>query len=228
MTPPPLIIASARGIPGTVGALVRDRAGAFYLLANHHVVFGGGAAAGDPVWGIPRDCGVDPGRSAVCLGLARPGMIGRVTYDGNACFVDCALVELRSDGCFPAWLQRVMSSQAWPSRAARAESGMSVVKNGPTTGLTEGVVVDAAYPDAPCIEGREWTATDQLLVDSRDPQLNFSCRGDSGAALLNTAGCMVGLVWGATMHGQGIACPIQPVLDCLSVSLISAFPGNYA
>jgi hypothetical protein len=206
--------------------MVRDRAGAVYLLANHHVVFGGGAAAGDPVWGIPQDCGDDADRGAVCLGLARPGMIGRVTYERDACFVDCALVELRSDARFPAWLQRVIFSDVWPSRAAKAASGMSVVKNGPTTGLTKGVVVDAAYPDAPFIEGREWTATGQLLVDSRDPELNFSSRGDSGAALLNAAGCVVGLVWGATMHGQGIACPIQPVLDCLSVSLIAAMPRD--
>ena len=222
MTPQLLIIASARGIPGVAGTLVRDRAGAVCLIANHHVVFGGGAAAGDPVWGIPGDTAGDGG--AVCLGLARSGMICRVTYEREACFVDCALIELRRDARFPAWLHSVIFSGAWPSRVARAASGMPVMKNGPTTGLTEGVVVDAAYSDAPFIEGREWTATGQLLVDSRDPELNFSGQGDSGSALLNAEGCIVGLVWGASMHGQGIACPIEPVLDCLSVSLIAAMP----
>jgi len=88
--------------------------------------------------------------------------------------------------------------------------------------------VDVAFPDAPFIEGREWIATSQLLVDSLDPQLNFTARGDSGATLLDGAGHVVGLVWGATMHGQGLACPIQPVLDCLSVSLIPELPQGYA
>ena len=70
-----LRIASARGVPGTAGALVADGSGRLLLLANYHVVFGGGAAAGDPVWAIPPGCEGDCRRDAVWIGVAERGWL---------------------------------------------------------------------------------------------------------------------------------------------------------
>jgi hypothetical protein len=215
-----LRIANARGVPGTAGTLVCDAAGARFVLANHHVVFGGGAADGDRVWAVPPDV-EDAEREAIWLGRARRGQIGRVTFGGETYFVDCALVELADATRFPSWLQTSVSGP-WPSVAAAAAPGMRVVKNGVTTGRTEGVLVDVAYPDHPFVGGRWWDAPGQLLVDSLDPELNFSAPGDSGAALLDERGRVVGLLWGSNENGQGIACPIDPVLDSLGVTLATA------
>jgi hypothetical protein len=218
MTRPVLQIANSRGVPGTAGALVRDETGADLLLANYHVVFGEGATSGERVWAIPPDQPKEPRGWAVCLGAAQQGRIGRVTFNGEACFVDCALVELAAGNGFPAWLEEVISGP-WPSEIGMAAPGQGVWKHGPTTGVTEGVVVDIAYPDYPVIDNRSWTATGQLLVEPRDPELNFSASGDSGSALCDQHGRMVGLLWGANLSGQGIACPIEPILNCLGVSL---------
>lgn len=221
MIPPALRIASAQGVPGTASALVRDAHGVRLLLANHHVVFGGGAVSGDRVWALPPDWDDGSDGDAVCLGRARCGQIGRVTFVGETYFVDCAVVELANDTCFPSWLELLMAN-AWPSEIATPEPGMRVFKHGATSGTTEGVLVDVSYPDHPFVEGRSWTAPGQLLVDSRDPGLNFSAPGDSGAALLDEHGRILGLLWGSNASGQGVACPIAPVLDYLAVTLFAA------
>jgi hypothetical protein len=213
---PVLQIVNERGVPGTTAALVSDADGRRYLLANHHLVFGGGGAPGGRVWALPAQS-ADP-QEAVVIGLARSGNIGRVSFGGEVCFVDCALVELADPAGFPRWLRLVLGD-AWPAEAAPADPGIPVVKHGPATGTTRGVILDIEYPDHAVIAGRKWSAPGQLLVGSRDPELIFCAPGDSGAALLDDRGRILGLVWGSNESGQGVACPIGPVLDCLSVTL---------
>lgn len=221
MSATPLRIASAHGVPGTAGALVVGADGLRCVLTNHHVMFGGGAVVGDRVWALAPEDEIYQAREAVCLGRARSGQIGRVTFNDETYFVDCAVVAIADETLFPVWLKSVLS-ETWPLETAGAEPGMSVFKCGAGTEFTEGTVVDVAYPDHPFIDGRSWSAPGQLLVDSRDPELNFSAPGDSGAALLDGGGRIIGLLWGSTANGQGIACPIEPVLDCLKVTLVAA------
>jgi hypothetical protein len=184
-------------------------------------MLGGGAVIGDRVWAIPPESEDDEAGEPVCLGRASSGQIGRVTSGDETYFVDCAVVAIADESSFPAWLRAVLADNPWPSETAAAESGMRVFKCGATTEFTEGVMVDVAYPDHPFIDGRSWSAPGQLLVDSRDPELNFSAPGDSGASVLDERGRIVGLLWGSTANGQGIACPIEPVLDCLGVKLVT-------
>src|SRR5262249_19613383 len=178
---------------------------------------GAGASIGDVVWALPVDGG-DGMSTAVAIGHARRGQLGRGTYAGDTCFVDCALIELVDRNDPPAWLAGVLAS-GWPDETAPPSIDQHVLKVGASTGTTEGVVVDATYRDEPFIDGRSWEAPGQLLINSRDPALNFSGPGDSGAAVLNNAGRLVGLLWGSNSAGQGLACPIAPVLDCLGVRL---------
>ena len=216
---PVLRIVNSRGVPGTAGVMVRDPAGGRLLIANHHVIFGGGASAGETVWALSPDDEdplLDP--RAAALGTARSGRIGRVTFQGTVYFVDCALIELFDDTRFPEWLRSALDGP-WPTALAAAHPGAGAIKHGSSTGTTEGTIVDAAYPDRPFMEGRSWAAPRQLLIQSRDPELNFSAPGDSGAALLDEQGRILGLMWGSNTGGQGVACPIEPVLDCLGVVL---------
>jgi hypothetical protein len=208
-----LRIANARGVPGTAGPVVTDRAGARFVLANHHVLYGEGAVPGDRVWALPPEDGHGE-HTVAYLGRARGGTIGRVTFRDEAVFVDCALIELASE--LPEWLAIGTNSERG---VAAARPGLEVVKHGARTGTTHGVIADVAYPDRPYVEGRVWIAENQLLIESREPDLVFSGPGDSGAGITDELGRIVGLLWGSNANGQGIACPIEAVLHALEVSL---------
>jgi hypothetical protein len=211
---PAVRLVNSRGVPGTAAATVRDGTGTRFLLTNYHVAFGDGAPAGEPVWAVPEPDSLADG---VVLGPTRRGEIGRVSVDGRIGFVDCALVELGSDP-LPAWLRDCLDVTRRPGPAA-VSVGSTVVKHGPTTGTTLGVVLDADHQDRPVIGGHTFHAVGQLLIGSQETQLNFSAAGDSGAAVLDDEGFIVGLLWGSNALGEGMASPIAAVLDCLGVTL---------
>ncbi|MET8863810.1 hypothetical protein ABZW11_12705 [Nonomuraea sp. NPDC004580] len=212
MGPPAVRIVNARGVPGVASVLVRDAEGALHLLTGHHVLHGCGAQAGDVVWALPSD-----GDEPVRLGQAGHGHLGTVKHDGEEYFVDAALIRLDDVRNLPGWLRLALAGP-WPVEVARPEPKALVCKHGPGTGRTDGVLLDVAYPDRPFIDGREFRAPGQLLVGPRDPGRVFSTSGDSGAALLDGQRRLVGLLWGTTAGGDGVACPIAPVLDRLGVT----------
>ena len=158
MSAAPLHIASSRGVPGTAGAIVADAEGSRCVLTNYHVILGSGAVVGDQVWAIPPGLGNAVAHEPVCLGRAHAGRIGRVTLGDETYFVDCAVAAVADDPPFPAWLRAALADDTWPSETAAAVPGMHVFKCGATTGFTEGIVVDVAYPEHPFIEGRSWRA----------------------------------------------------------------------
>lgn len=201
---------------------MRDNDNVTYLMTTYHVAFGGGATIGDRVWAIPwnyRFKDNDTG-GAVSVGTVSRGMIGRVTYSAQTYFVDCALVQLSCNDNFPDWLRRAIANHSI-QHVAEARLGLNVTKYGQATGRTRGKIIHQNYQDNPLIDDRSWIAPGQLLVDSEDPEFNFLAPGDSGAALLTETNEIVGLLWGVTTSGQGLACPIEPVLDSLQVSLIA-------
>jgi hypothetical protein len=217
-----LQLVNDRGEPGTAAALVADASGRRYLLANHHLVFGPDGAAGDRIWALPAGDPDDAGRQdAVLIGHAHSGEIGRVSVGDAVCFVDCALVQLAEPAGFPRWLDALLAA-GWPADVGVPAAGTAVVKHGPATGTTRGTVLDIAYPDNAFIEGRRWSAPGQLLAGSGDPDVIFCASGDSGAALLDERDRILGLVWGSNESGQGVACPVGAVLDCLGVTLAPA------
>lgn len=213
-----LKIANARGVPGTAGAFLNDADGARYLLAAHHVVFGSGASVGDKVWALP------PGDVApsevVEVGRAVRGEIGRAGAGDAISFVDCALVAIKRASereAWPEWLSQTFAKLPSTAKPAAARRGGQVRKVGATTGATIGLVVDDGYDDQPLIGGRSWTASRQLLVRSLDPALDFSGPGDSGAVVFDEADRAVGLLWGTSAGGQGLASPMCLVLEVLGM-----------
>jgi len=213
-----LSIANAKGLPGSAGMMIENAQGKRCLLTNHHVVFGGGAVTHDPVWALPPDYDGGSRVHAVFLGRGLTGRIGRVSVAEGTCFVDCALVQIGDETTFPPWLAAEIANSSVVG-IGDAEVGLPVEKYGATTGFTTGSIVDAAYVDHPYVGGRWWSAPGQLLVDPFDPELNFSGPGDSGATLLDEQGRAIGLLWGTNANGQGIACPIRAVLECLGLAL---------
>jgi ABC-type uncharacterized transport system substrate-binding protein len=220
---PSVRIINAKGVPGTIGAIVRGNNNALKFLTNHHVLFGDGAIAGDKV------CAVEErnGRTHVIeIGATVSGHIGRVFYDGAAVFVDCAVGVFTNPERLPASLQdRLRAMVQFPGVADGAIGGM-VTKDGAATGQTAGCIVDVAYPDVPLIDGRRYDAPRQLLIKPLTAaglppnlEVNFCAAGDSGAAVLDEHRRIVGLLWGANANGEGIACPIRPALEALEVEL---------
>jgi hypothetical protein len=203
-------IANARGVPGTVGGLVTAPADGAMLLSSHHVLFGAGAESEEPVWSVgEREKGPDFRR----VGIASRGRLGTVMHKGDEYHVDCALARLDRS----SRLGRRRALRPAPPRPLRA--GDRVFKLGGATGATEGVVVDAEHPAVAELDGRTHAAPRQILVRPRAGAAPFSAPGDSGAALRDVDGTIVGLIWGATDRGESLACHIGPVLDCLGVRL---------
>ena len=214
-----LRIENARGVPGTAGAVVRDTHGIDYLLSTHHVVFGLGAQPGDAVWAVPT-FDVHGPRDRVLVGRAASGKIGPTLCGDQTHFIDCALVRLEDQVAFPPWLKATLAGP-WPTTTTTPLATLEVLKHGPITGTTMGAIGDAAYPDSTAVDGETIRAPNQVLIRSNDSNLNFAAPGDSGAAIVDHRHQMVGVLWGCNDTGDGIACPIDPVLSALDVSLVA-------
>jgi hypothetical protein len=211
-----LPLVNARGVPGALGAVVRTAAGERGFVTCQHVLFGGGAGPGDRVWAMddgPR------GRAFAEIGRTVAGWIGRVTHAGETCFVDCAVGVLHDDARLPPFVVRALADAAAVGAAASAEAGGRVRKAAWVTGVTEGVVADTDHYERPYVHGRSVDAPRQLRVRPLDARLCFSAPGESGAAVLDEAGRVVGFLWGTTPQGEGIACPAAAALEQLGVVL---------
>jgi hypothetical protein len=205
-------IANSRGVPGTACGLVAAPGEGVLLLTSHHVLFGAGAEPGEPVWAVGEGEDTPDFRRA---GVALHGRLGTVVYMGAEHHVDCALVALDR----PSRARRRGAPRSTLPRPPRP--GDPVFKFGGATGATEGIVVDAEYPAVAELDGRTHPAPRQILVRALAGATPFSAPGDSGAALRDVNGAIVGLIWGATDGGESIACQIGPVLDCLGVHQIA-------
>ncbi len=94
-----------------------------------------------------------------------------------------------------------------------------VMKTGAATGITRGSVIDIQHSDYAWIAGLPYPARGQILVQPTHCKTPFSAAGDSGAVIIDGAGRAVALLWGTNSRGQGVACPIAPVLYALNLSL---------
>jgi hypothetical protein len=202
-------IANARGVPGTVACAVGAPGEGPMLLTGHHVLFGAGGVPREPVWLVG---GGEEAPEFRRVGTTLRGHLGTVEFDGASYHVDCALVGLAR----PA---RRRARFGLPP--ARLRAGDHVFKLGGATGATAGVVVATDHPAVTELDGRTHPAPRQILVRPRDGEGPLSGPGDSGAALRDADGAVVGLLWGVTDRGESLACHIAPVLACLAVSAVA-------
>lgn len=212
-------IANARGVPGTLGCIaytLHDRRPV--LLSNWHVLFGRGGAEDGTVWLVDETSGT---RRFSAIGRTLYGKIGTVQLCSETYYVDCAVGSFMLVSGNGADELIALATAQVPCIAGHevAQPGLSVAKIGTATGTTAGIVVDTNYSDYAWIEGRPYSALQQLLVKPADGHPVFSAEGDSGALIINTAGSAVGLLWGTNSRGEGVACHIGPVLHTLNIGL---------
>ncbi len=203
-----LRITSSTGITGTLGCLahaLHDEQPV--VLSTWHVLFGNSAREGDAVWLVNETNGE---RSYAPLGRSLYGKLGRVRFAGAEHYIDCAvsscLVSPR-DTCFSRTLTSVNGHDT-------PRVGDRVTKTGAATGTTTGIIVDVNYskPDQPAF------GPAQILIKPIDDAV-FAAEGDSGALIVSDAKKAVGLLWGTNTSGEGVACPIAPVLHALNITL---------
>lgn len=215
-------LVNARGTPGSLaffGIARHDRSPV--IVSAHHVLFGDGACAGSPVWAADH---ATLGARWRRIGRTVYGRSGIVRHNGASTYVDCAVAVIE----WPELAASVLSATHDAYTAPRPLApGDRVMKVAAATGETEGVVVEAARS----VRTLRYGAVDapgQILVRSIDRGHPFAAEGDSGAAVRNRDGDVVGMLWAATAGGEGIASPIEPVLYVLHVIPVDVAPNDYS
>ncbi len=216
-TAPGAKIANCKGVPGTVGcfAYMRD-SGQPVVLSNWHIMYGKEASRDDRMWLVEE---TNKRENLQELGRVLSGKIGIVRFHNWEVYVDCAICTCTTETTvkqkrFSLFDRKLIS----PSVKGHCEAsiGDPVFKIGSVTGRTGGIVVDDRHSDTALIEGQTFDAKGQLLIRSENG-LAFSAGGDSGAIIFNRDNKAVGLLWGTNCRGEGVACPIAPVLSVLNI-----------
>lgn len=212
---PGIAIANSKGVPGTLGCLVKGREdNTWGLLSNYHVLYGKKASKDEPIWLI--DYQADGEYQCREIGKTQQAKIGIMEIWEEKYFVDCAVGKLNGG----LTQRHRFSHTAFSAEgAASANIGERVKKIGAATGLTYGIISDIRYPDHAYVDVKSYNAPNQILVSPEEPYRTFSQKGDSGAVLLNEQNQVVGLLWGCNANGEGVACHIAPVLKALNVKI---------
>lgn len=195
---------NAKGMPGTVGAVVQSRlTNEPLILTAYHVLFARKAGAGDKVWS-----GTAPGGSRT-IATTVMGRLGVLRHGGADVFVDAALARIDPSVTF----------RTGPAHTGQTTPGARVRKSGAATGRTAGIVVDTCYPDQWHWEFRSQRAPRQILIHPDPPDsAAFSTAGDSGAVVVDETGAAVGMLWGSNARGDGVASPISAVCHALGTT----------
>lgn len=209
-------IANAVGVPGTLGCIAYTLdSGRPVLLSSWHVLFGNDAKEGDAVWLRIESAGK---RHFAAIGKALYGKLGTVHFDGRDYHLDCAVSsydKILTTLAYESWLPSPTSVTGYDS----PRLGGLVTKRGNATGITRGTIVDIGYSGSACFEGSPFSTPGQILVRPLDEYDAFSAEGDSGALIVDDANNAVGLLWGSNVRGDGLACPIAPVLYAMNITL---------
>jgi hypothetical protein len=201
-------VVNARGVPGTIGFLAITRHDQHVVLVTaHHVLFGNDSRPGEAVFGsVGQSCS-----ELRYIGLSLYGRMGPNRADSAGTYVDCAAASIAVAG-----IDEFTTSLNPQSTAPTVSVGHCVTKCGAATGITQGEVVAVDHASRR-VRHSHAGVHGQLLIRSCVSGLPFSADGDSGAALHNDHGELVGLLWGITGPGESLACPIAPVLHVLNV-----------
>lgn len=207
---------------GTIGCLATTTGGQMVALTSQHVACAGteynvGAGAGSSGSGAATSfacVGVKVGqpRHVTCCCCCTYNEIGSVLQAQKSAQIDCAIVALDEDTrngvTSGATINEVLDIGALTG-VAQAVCFSHVRKRGAATRLTHGTIVDVLY------EGS------QILINPTPGYPKFAYFGDSGSVIVNNAGKVVGLLWGAdrSTRNRGVANHIGPVLAAMGISI---------
>jgi hypothetical protein len=226
---------------GTIGCLVR-KGGEVFLLSNNHVLANTNRASqGDAIIQPGRFDGGTPEDRIATLEAWVPLKIGTKESDcpwANAAVqilnavasaagsssrltalqerpaenqVDCAIARpLSADLVTPSILDIGI-----PKGVREGVLGMDVQKVGRTTGYTTGRITQVDVTVQVDYEGQAVTFVDQFMATG------MSSGGDSGSAILDMEGYVVGLLFAGSQIATLIN-PIQLVTDALGIEIVTA------
>ncbi len=207
---------------GTIGCLAQTTDGKMVALTSQHIACAGteynvGAGSGSSGSGAATSfacVGVKVGqpRHVTCCCCCTYNEIGSVLRAQKSAQIDCAIVALDEDtrnGVTSGSTINEVEEIGALTGVAQAVCFSEVRKRGAATRLTRGTVVDVLY------EGS------QILIAPLPGFAKFAYFGDSGSVIVNSAGQVVGLLWGTdrTTRNRGVANHIGPVLAAMSISI---------
>ena len=224
---------------GTLGCLVTKN-GQVYILSNNHVLANSNnAKVGDAILQpgshdggtmddkiaalaefIPLDFGDSPPDcdiattlektlNAIAKAFGSRHRIAAFQESPGTNLVDCALAMPTS----PDIVKKEILEIGVPKGAREATLGTAVQKSGRTTGHTTGRIIQIDVTVQVAYGTRIATFTDQFMAGA------MSAGGDSGSAVLDDEGFVVGLLF-AGSETTTIINPIQFVLDALNAQIV--------
>lgn len=183
---------------GTLGCLVRDlKTQNLCALSNQHVMGGGDSRVAQPK--------TDP----VC------DQIGNTVRSVISEKVDGAFCSLGAHGASGISSIVEIGEVTGVYNVQVSDLPYAVRKRGRTTGLRNGHIT-AIYFQGRRSDG--WNFLDQQYIKTDDNSLNFSEPGDSGSAVVDLQGRVVGLLWGASTP-NGCSSPIAAVQSELNIEV---------
>ena len=230
------------GTFGCTATLTRD--GSPVLLTNWHVLMANTARVGEPVFQpaplrIPdldlADLPLRPVDRDDAIAFIVDARItdkvdaGIARLDVSSCCRCCGL-DYRDEIVGLSVGGQPPSNNILGMRPAVA--GSTVYKVGITTGRTVGTVVDATTDDLQgSLNGVDYTLTGQIEIASQDTAEYFSSRGDSGAAIIDDEGWIVGLLFGSAdspPDARTYANHIADVCSALGITINLTSAGDTA
>lgn len=202
---------------GTFGCLVRKRGepGTLYVLSNSHVLANQGICrAGDAILQCGKhDGGLDPDD---VIGELAEWVPFQFTEDGFPNTVDAAIARVRKPEEITSAVNQIGVPKGFSTVVRR---GMKVRKSGRTTDLTIGEIKDTDYR-LPMSYKREGGGTGRVGLRDQVLCTRFTAPGDSGAAVFNMDGKVVGLHF-AGSSSTSIFNRIGNVLEALAIDLVT-------
>ena len=197
---------------GTIGLVVKNKAGGASILSNRHVIAGKKPKVGDPVSQPARNVTGDKAASLVNWQL------GDITYQGKRYGVDAATATPTNGRS--ATIGKMFELNDLTG-AGEPTLGLKVTKSGITTGITIGKItaIDLATSNDVGTE-----MSNQVVIRAVNHPGDFSAPGDSGSAIValttNDTENVVALLWGGNEDHETVASPIVPILDHFECTVV--------
>lgn len=207
-------VSHQQGKPGTIGCLVRKTNGSsnadFILSCNHVLANSNRARMGDF---IVQPAISDGGTQVV----AQLSDFQPLNFTGGKNFMDAAIAQVFNAGTITPDIKNIGRLNPQPLAAQR---GQSVIKNGRTTGFTQGIIRDPLVDMSIPYPGSGFALLeDHILIDNRAGG-SFSLVGDSGSLVVeSTSKRPLGLL-AAGGTGFTLASPIAPILARFQVRIV--------
>lgn len=195
-----------------------------YLMSNHHVLVGYEGSLGGLVGQPGMACDLccckccDVATVSAGSGMAVTPPVGVPNT------VDAAIAVLKGQNPGDTTITPYTNSivDIGPIfGSATAVFGDTVRKRGRTTLLTQGTVVSTTYSDTiPLDDTHSAVFTDCVHIDPLAPTTKWRGKGDSGAAVVNSLGQVIGLHFFG-LGNSGSACKIANIASRLNITVIS-------